>query len=453
MATTSDELTTRQMFPVIAASTIGTAIEWYDFFLYGTVAALVFPKLFFPTKTDPVVATLLSLSTILVGFIARPIGGALFGHLGDRIGRKSTLVATLLLMGISTFVIGFMPGYASIGLLAPLIVSILRFLQGLGVGGEWGGSVLLALEYGHKRNRGLWASFPQAGVPVGLLLSAGLVAIFSAVAGEQGFASWGWRVPFFISAALIIVGLYIRLRIFETPLFAEVKAQGREAKAPVVDVIAKNPVEIILSAGARFTEQAPFYIFTTFVLVYGKDLKLNGQVVLAGVYIAAIVELFTIPLFGYISDRVGRRKWYLVGCALMAAFGYPYFLLFNTKNSALVILAIVLSLALFHAWVYGPQAALISERFGTRTRYSGASLGYQLAAPFAGGLAPIIAVGLLAGTVDLFGLKIQLGGSWPAIANYIIVLGLISFVSVLGLREMSKADISQEVPVAVSAAD
>lgn len=432
------------MRSVIAASTTGTAIEWYDFFLYGTMATLVFPKLFFP-ESDQVVGTLLSFFTFLVGFVARPIGGALFGHLGDRIGRKSTLVATLLLMGVSTLLVGFMPGYATIGIAAPIILSVLRFLQGLGVGGEWGGSVLLAMEYGHRRNRGFWAAWPQMGVPVGLILSTLVVNIFSA---QSNFESVGWRIPFFISALLIIIGLWIRLRIFETPLFAQVKANGNESAAPVAEALRRSWPEIILSAGARFVEQAPFYLFTVFVITYTLTLEVPKAVVLNGIIIGAIVELFTIPLFGYLSDRIGRRIWYLIGCGIMAIFAFPYFSLLNTKSATAITLAIVLSLALCHAWVYGPQAALIAERFGTRSRYSGASLGYQLAAPFAGGLAPIIALLLLKGktTLAALGLKgvvINIGkGSWQAVAIYIIALGVISFVSVLGLKELSRADIS-----------
>ncbi len=432
------------MGAVIAASTTGTAIEWYDFFLYGTMATLVFPKLFFPAS-DQFVGTLLSLFTFLVGFIARPIGGALFGHLGDRIGRKSTLVTTLLLMGISTLLVGFMPGYAQIGVAAPIILSVLRFMQGLGVGGEWGGSVLLAMEYGHKKNRGFWAAWPQMGVPIGLILSTVIVSYFSA---QSNFLAFGWRVPFFISALLILIGLWIRLRIFETPLFAQVKAAGREAAAPVAEAFKRSWVEIILSAGARFVEQAPFYLFTTFVITYSLVIDVPKAVVLNGITTGAIVELVTIPLFGYLSDRVGRRAWYLIGCGIMAAFAFPYFSLLNTKSTALITLSIVLSLALCHAWVYGPQAALIAERFGTRSRYSGASLGYQLAAPFAGGLAPIIALLLLRGKTSLAALglakvEVSVGsGSWQSVSVYIIILAVVSFVSVYGLKELSKADIS-----------
>jgi metabolite-proton symporter len=439
MATIREQLSRREMTRVLAASTLGTTIEWYDYFLYGTVAALIFPKLFFPTF-DPFVGTILSLTTFLVGFIARPIGGVIFGHLGDRIGRKSTLIATLLLMGLGTFVIGFIPGYAVIGAAAPLLVSLMRFCQGLGIGGEWGGSVLLAMEYGHERNRGFWASWPQMGVPIGLLLSSALVALFSAISGAQ-FSNWGWRIPFYLSAILILIGLYIRLRILETPLFAKIQEEKRVAKAPVVDVIARNWKEIILSAGARFVEQAPFYLFTTFVLVYGVDhLGLNRQLLLAGTYIAAIVEIFTIPLFSYLSDGYGRRRWYMIGCVIMLLFAFPYFLLMNTLSPVLVIISIVLSLALCHAFVYGPQAALIAENFGTRLRYSGASIGYQLAAPFAGGLAPIIAEALLNGYK-----------SFVPISIYIVILAVISFASVFGMRELSQADISGEDEVVVPA--
>jgi MFS family permease len=445
----------RQMTPVILSSMIGTAIEWYDFFLYGTMATLVFPKLFFP-KSDPVVGTLLALLTFLVGFIARPFGGALFGHLGDRVGRKSTLIATLLLMGISTLIIGFLPGYAAIGVAAPLVLALLRLGQGLGVGGEWGGSVLLALEYGHKRNRGFWASWPQMGVPIGLITSTIVVNVVQTATGSN-FGVWGWRIPFFLSALLILVGMFIRLRVLETPLFAQVKKQKRQARAPILDAFRHSTREILLSAGARFVEQAPFYLFTVFVITYGiSKVGIERGVILNAITIGAVIELFTIPLFGYLSDRVGRRLWYLIGCVLMAAFAFPYFLLMNTGNALFFGLAIVLSLAILHAWVYGPQAALIAERFGTKSRYSGASLGYQLAAPFAGGLAPIIAVLLLNGKTNLsaFGLTgvtIGIGaGSWQAVSFYVVILALISFLSVLGLKELTRADISSTDAYTVS---
>ncbi len=445
---TNNNTSAQTMTPVIFSSTVGTAIEWYDFFLYGTMATLVFPKVFFPSSSV-IVGTLLSLFTFLVGFIARPFGGALFGHFGDRVGRKSTLIATLLLMGISTLIIGFLPGFATIGIAAPLILVLLRLGQGLGVGGEWGGSVLLALEYGHRGNRGFWASWPQMGVPIGLILSTVIVNIVQGAAGASFVTGFAWRIPFFISALLVLIGLYIRLRILETPLFAQVLNQKREVSSPIVEAFRHSTPEILLSAGARFVEQAPFYLFTTFVITYGVDkLLLERTLILNAITIAAVVELFTIPLFGYLSEYVGRRRWYLIGCVLMAAYAFPYFLLLNTKVGGLFILAVAASLAIFHAWVYGPQAALIAERFGTRSRYSGASLGYQLAAPFAGGLAPIIALLLLNGKTTLSALGLSKvvinigGGSWQSVSIYVIILGVISFVSVLGLKELTKADIS-----------
>lgn len=461
---TQNEITSRSsMGAVIFSSTVGTAIEWYDFFLYGTMATLVFPQVFFPT-TDQFVGTLLSLFTFLVGFIARPFGGALFGHLGDRIGRKSTLIATLLLMGISTLVIGFLPGYATLGVAAPIILVLLRLGQGLGVGGEWGGSVLLALEYGHRRHRGFWASWAQIGVPIGLILSTIIVNIVQSAAGSGFLATNGalvgaWRIPFYISAVLIVIGLYVRLSVMETPLFEQVKANNLKASAPILAAFRHSTPEILLSAGARFVEQAPFYLFSTFVITYGVEkLGLEKTLVLNSITIAAVIELFTIPLFSALSDRFNRRVWYLIGCLLMIAFAFPYFLLMNSASPWLFGLAVVLSLALFHAWVYGPQAALIAERFGTRARYSGASLGYQLAAPFAGGLAPIIALLLLNGKTSLAALGlpkvvIDIGsGSWQAVSIYIIILGVISFFSVLGLKELSRVDISDAEAYKISEA-
>jgi MFS family permease len=284
-----------QMGPVIFSSTLGTAIEWYDFFLYGTMAALVFPKVFFPAS-DPLVGTLLALFTFLVGFVARPFGGALFGHLGDRIGRKSTLIATLMLMGISTLIIGFLPGYDTLGIVAALLLVLLRLGQGLGVGGEWGGSVLLAMEYGHSGRRGFWASWPQMGAPIGLVLSTGAVSIVNSLTGPN-FITWGWRIPFFVSALLIVIGLYIRVRIMETPLFAQVKEQKREAKAPIIEAFRHSTPEILLSAGARFVEQAPFYLFTVFVITYGASKAgVSRELILNSITAAAVLELFTIPI-------------------------------------------------------------------------------------------------------------------------------------------------------------
>ncbi|TMD52312.1 MAG: MHS family MFS transporter [Chloroflexi bacterium] len=433
MATLSSRgpVTVRGMLPVLSASTIGTAIEWYDFFLYGFLAATVFPKVFFP-ELDPVTGTIASFTTNFVGFAARPIGGAFFGWFGDRVGRKSTLIATLLLMGIATALMGVLPGYTQIGLSAPILLSILRFLQGAGVGGEWGGSVLLSLEYGDERRRGFWTSWPQTGVPVGLALAAVAVLVFQALFPGDAFNSIGWRIPFLLSILLILVGLYIRLRILETPSFRRVKEEGRLSHVPVLEVFRHYWREIILSALLRSAEQAPFYLFTTFLLSYGaKTLHLSTNLLYTGLIITAAVSIVTMPTFGAISDRVGRKRWYMVGCVLMAIFAFPYFLLLQTKIPVVVVLTIVLSISFFHDWLYGPQAALISERFGTRLRYSGASLGYQLASVTAGGPAPILATYLVANSKAFLGSGLP---SYTLIAVYIIFMGLVSLVSTALLR-------------------
>ena len=451
MAATSERgpVTVRSMLPILGASTIGTAIEWYDFFLYGFLAATVFPKLFFP-ELDPVAGTIAAFTTNFVGFLARPIGGAFFGWFGDRVGRKSTLIATLLLMGIATTLMGLLPGYAQIGLAAPLLLSILRFLQGAGVGGEWGGSVLLSMEFGDDRRRGFWTSWPQTGVPVGLALSALAVLAFQALFPGTAFFTIGWRIPFLLSAVLIVVGLYIRLRILETPAFRRVKQEGRVSHIPVLEVFRHYWREIILSALLRSAEQAPFYIFTTFLLAYGvKTLKLSTNLLYAGLVITAIISFVMMPTYSAISDRVGRKRWYMIGCVLMAAFAFPYFLLLQTKMSVIVVIAIVLSISFFHDWLYGPQAALISERFGTSLRYSGASLGYQLASVTAGGPAPIIATYLVANSKTIIG---PTAPSYTLIACFIIFMAVVSFISTALLREYSGKAAAQDVTETEAAA-
>ena len=444
MAATSERgpVTVRSMLPILGASTIGTAIEWYDFFLYGFLAATVFPKLFFP-ELDPVAGTIAAFTTNFVGFLARPLGGAFFGWFGDRVGRKSTLIATLLLMGIATTLMGLLPGYAQIGLAAPLLLSILRFLQGAGVGGEWGGSVLLSMEFGDDRRRGFWTSWPQTGVPVGLALSALAVLAFQALFPGTAFFTIGWRIPFLLSAVLIVVGLYIRLRILETPAFRRVKQEGRVSHIPVLEVFRHYWREIILSALLRSAEQAPFYIFTTFLLAYGvKVLKLSTNLLYAGLVITAIISFVMMPTYSAISDRVGRKRWYMIGCVLMAAFAFPYFFLLQTKMSVIIVIAIVLSISFFHDWLYGPQAALISERFGTSLRYSGASLGYQLASITAGGPAPIIATYLVANSKTIIG---PTAPSYTLIACFIIFMAVVSFISTALLREYSGKAAAQDV--------
>jgi metabolite-proton symporter len=422
----------RTLMEAVVASTVGTTIEWYDFFLYGAATVLVFRPLFFP-KFDPFVGQLLAFSTFTVGFIARPLGGVIFGRLGDRVGRKSALVATLLLMGLSTLLIGFLPTYERIGAAAPILLTLLRFIQGIGVGGEWGGAVLLALEYGHHGKRGFYASWPQAGVPLGLLLSTGVLAVFEGSLSPEAFLDWGWRAPFFLSGLLIVVGFVIRLRIHETPLFARLQQTDQVAQAPVTEAVQRHWREILLAAGVRVTENACFYLFSVYILDYAeKVLNVDQGIALLAVSLAAAMEFFTIPLFGIVSDYWSRRGVYITGCLVLIAFAWPYYALLTTGEPAWIVIAVVLSLAGAHAMVYSVQASLIPELFGTRLRYTGASLGYQLAAPLAGGTAPLIAAAL----VHNFG-----RAYWP-LALYIMLTSVVSLACVCCLAETSRKDLS-----------
>jgi metabolite-proton symporter len=383
----------KQLRRAVIASTIGTAIEWYDFFLYSTVTGLVFAKLYFP-NSDPWVGTLEAFGIYAVGFAARPVGAAIFGHYGDRIGRKSTLIATLLLMGIATFAVALVPTYESIGIWGAVLLTLLRFIQGVGVGGEWGGSVLMSMEWARSNHsRGLVASWPQFGVPCGLFLANLAVLSFSAMSGEQ-FLTWGWRVPFLLSIVLVGVGLWIRLGILETPVFARLVATRGIEKTPMLEVIRRHPKEILLSSFARMGEQAPFYIFTAFVFSYGTGtLKVSRDFLLTAVLAASILSFVSIPFFGHLSDKIGRKTMYMIGAAVTGVFGFIYFGMLDTGSASIIFFAIVLSLVP-HDMMYGPQAALIAETFPSRLRYSGASLGYQLASIIAGGPAPLIAAWL-----------------------------------------------------------
>jgi metabolite-proton symporter len=423
---------TTQLRKAVVASTIGTAIEWYDFFLYGTAAGLVFGKLYFPNE-DPLTATLAAFGTYFIGFVGRPIGAAIFGHYGDRIGRKATLIATLLTMGIATFLIAFVPTYAEIGIWGAVILTVLRMLQGIGVGGEWGGSVLLAMEWSKSHgSRGLVASWPQFGVPCGLFLANLAVLAFSQMSGDQ-FYTWGWRLPFAISIVLVGVGLWIRLGILETPVFQKVLDEDKVEKAPIVEVFKKHTREIVLSALARMAEQAPFYIFTAFIFAYAVGtLHMSRNLILTAVLVASCVSFVSIPLSGHISDLIGRRKMYLIGAATVGLFGFLYFAMVDTANPVLVFLAIVLSL-IPHDMMYGPQAALIAEAFTPRLRYSGASLGYQLASVIAGGPAPLIATALFATYKSGF-----------AISIYIAICAVISLVSAAMMPDYTGQDVSKE---------
>src|SRR3954451_507007 len=419
-----------QLRRAVIASTVGTAIEWYDFFLYSTVTGLVFAKLFFP-HSDPWVGTLEAFGIYAVGFAARPVGAAIFGHYGDRIGRKSTLIATLLLMGLATAAVALVPTYESIGVWGAVILTALRFIQGVGVGGEWGGSVLMSMEWARgNQSRGFIASWPQFGVPCGLFLANLAVLAFSQMSGDQ-FLAWGWRIPFALSIVLVGVGLYIRLGILETPVFAKLMAERKVDRTPMLTVIKKHPKEILLSAFARMAEQAPFYIFTAFIFSYGTEtLHVSRNFLLTAVLSASVLSFVSIPLFGHLSDRIGRKNMYMIGAVTTGVFGFVYFAMLHVGSEPIIFLAIILSLVP-HDMLYGPQAALIAESFPGRLRYSGSSLGYQLASVIAGGPAPLIATWLF-GTFH----------SSTAIAVYIAVCAVITLVATAMMTDYTGKDIN-----------
>jgi MFS family permease len=422
----------RELRRAIVAATVGTTIEWYDFLLYSTMAGLVFGKLFFPNE-DPLTATLNAFGIYFVGFLARPVGAFIFGHYGDRIGRKSTLIATLMLMGISTFLVAFLPGYNSIGVWGAVILTVLRALQGIGVGGEWGGSVLLSMEWARRHGqRGFITSWPQFGGPAGLFLANLAVLAFSQMSGDA-FLSWGWRIPFALSIVLVGIGLWIRLRILETPVFRRLVAERKVEKTPIIEVCKKQPGTILLTALARTSEQGPFYIFTAFIFAYGTGaLHASRDLLLTAVLCATLLSAITIPLSGHISDRIGRKKMYMIGCATMGLFGFIYFGLIDTASSVLIFIAIVASL-IPHAMQYGPQAALIAESFTPRLRYSGSSIGCQLASIIAGGPAPLIATALFASYK-----------SGTPIAIYILICAIVSITATAFLKDYTGRDISAE---------
>ncbi|HYM22868.1 MAG TPA: MFS transporter [Vicinamibacterales bacterium] len=421
----------RQLRRAVIAGAVGTTIEWYDFFLYSTVTGLVFARLYFP-RANPLTGTLDAFGVYAVGFVARPIGAAIFGHYGDRLGRKSALIATLLLMGIATFFVALVPTYDRIGIWGAVLLTLLRFVQGVGVGGEWGGSVLLSMEWAQSNaHRGFIASWPQFGVPAGLFLANLAVLASSALSGDA-FLAWGWRLPFLLSLALVGVGLWVRLGILETPVFAKLAAERRVERTPVVEVLRRHPRAIVLTALCRMAEQAPFYLFTAFIFAYGTaTLHLNRDFLVTAVMCGSALSFVSIPLFGHLSDRFGRKRIYMLGAVVTGVYGFVYFGLLDTRVPALVFVAIVLSL-IPHDILYGPQAALIAESFPARLRYSGASLGYQLSSIFAGGPAPLVATWLLSryhsGTV---------------IALFVLGTALVTLASTALLQDNTNRDISE----------
>jgi MFS transporter, MHS family, shikimate and dehydroshikimate transport protein len=424
---------------VALAAMAGSAIEWYDFFIYLTAAALVFGPLFFPGGSE-VAGVLASFSTAAVGFVARPIGGIIFGHFGDKLGRKPTLVIALLTMGTATTLVGLLPTYATIGVAAPIILFVLRFLQGLAVGGQWGGAVLLATEYAPAGKRGFYGSFAQVGVPVGLVLGNTSFLILSAVLGEEAFAAWGWRIPFLLSVVLIGVALYIQLRLEDTPAFRQLQERRTseqtdesESRSPIIEVLREHPKQVLLAAGAFFVVNGAYYVMITGMLDYGtRGLGVSQNVMLAAVLISSFAQIFFLTGWSALSDRVGRRPVYLAGAALLGFWAFPMFWLVNTKSAVLITVALAIG-QLFLSMMYGPQAALFSEMFSARVRYSGASIGYQGASVFAGGLAPIIMVSLLEWT-----------GTSLSVSFYVFAMAVVTFVSVYLITETYGDEMAQD---------
>lgn len=434
---------------IVGASLIGTTVEWYDFFLYGSAAALVFNKLFFP-DSDPLVGTLLSFLTYAVGFAARPIGALVFGHYGDRLGRKKLLVLSLLVMGGATFAIGLLPTHATVGSAAPLLLTLLRLVQGFALGGEWGGAVLLVSEHGDARRRGFWASWPQTGAPAGQLLATGVLAALTALLSDAAFVSWGWRIPFLLSGVLVVVGLWIRLSVDESPVFKEAlaKAEARRAtesaveKMPLLAVLRHHWRDVLIAMGARMAENISYYVITAFVLVYAtRHTGLTQQTALNAVLIASALHFAVIPAWGALSDRIGRRPVYLIGAVGVALWAFPFFALVDGENFGLLLLAVAVGLV-FHGAMYAPQAAFFAEMFATRMRYSGASIGAQFSSVAAGAPAPLIATALLADH-----------DSPTPIALYVVCAAVLTLIALYAAKETAHRDLTAVGPEPSAAAD
>jgi len=419
----ANEPTPKELRRVVFASVIGATIEWYDFFLYGIVAGIVFNKLYFPGD-DPVVSTLLAYTTFAVGFVARPLGGVIFGHFGDKIGRKNMLVMTLMIMGVATVLIGLLPTYEQVGILAPILLLLLRIAQGIGIGGEWGGAVLMAYEYAPASKRGYYASLPQIGLAIGLCLASGVTAVASLLP-EEDFMSWGWRIAFIASLLLVAVGLYIRLKIMETPEFLKVKATQTESKLPFADLIKGYPRNILLGMGARYIDGVFFNVFAVFSIVYlSKYVSMPRTTALWLVTAAAFVMIGSIPIFGKLSDHWGRPKTYGIGALLLALITFPAFWMMGTGDPFLAGLALVIPLGIVYAICYGPEAALFSDLFDSRVRYTGISFVYQFSGIFASGITPIIATYLLS----------KNDGSPTLLAGYVVFAALVSMVCAFAIK-------------------
>jgi MFS family permease len=416
----------------VIASAVGTTIEWYDFLLYSVMTGLVFGKLYFP-DADPLVSALQAFGVFFTGFAARPIGAAIFGHYGDRIGRKATLIITLLVTGIATAAVGLVPGYDALGIWGGITLTLLRVIQGIGVGGEWGGSVLLAMEWARtNKNRGFIASWPQFGAPTGTCLANVAVLIFSWLSGDQ-FLSWGWRIPFLLAIVMVVVGLWMRLGILETPVFQRILAENKVERAPTIEVLRRQPREVVLAALLRLAEQSPGYLFNAFIFSYGTAvLGASRNLLLSGLIVGTVLGLVWVPIAGALSDRIGRRQMFIIGCVFTALFTFVYFALLATKAPGLIFLAVALSFVPVMT-MYGPEAALIAEAFTPRLRYSGASIGYQFASIIAGGPAPFISTWLFASYHSTIPISI-----------YIVICAVISVVSSCLLADYTNKDISLE---------
>jgi metabolite-proton symporter len=431
MATTTQQWQPGHLRKVVLASLIGTTIEWYDFFLYNYAAALVFNHLFFP-KFDAATGTILAFATYALGFVARPVGGIVFGHFGDRIGRKRLLMISLVLMGLSTTLIGFLPTYQQIGLWAPAALVALRLVQGFAVGGEWGGAVLLAAEHADARRRGFWTSWPQAGVPAGNLIAVGVMAVMAAVQDDADFAAWGWRVPFLLSVVLVLVGWWIRTSVAETPAFEEeIERSGAPPRVPALDVLREQPSGTLIGAGLRLGENISYYVITAYSVVYLTEVRhLSRSTALNATLVGAAIHFLIIPMFGWLSDRIGRRAVYAFGGLGLAAFSFAFLPMLGSGDMAAIVLAITIALIL-HGAMYGPQAAFITELFPTRYRYSGVSIAYQLTSIVAGSLAPIVAIWLY-----------QRTQSTVAVSAYVAVACVVSGVTALLARETRGIDLA-----------